>query len=103
EGAEPAREGEGAGWVRGRALDHGLERQAEVQELRERRDQVVNGPVNVELVHVARDRPGEQLLAKRLLGDVEGKTRPAVAHVEVHAALDGRAHLGKNAPAPVQD
>ena len=74
-----------------------------MQELGQRRRQVEDRAVHVELVHVAGDGAGQQLLLQRLLGHVEGEAARAVADVQVDAPRHRRLHLGQHPALVVED
>ena len=98
--AESLRESECTRGIGRCALDDLIERQSQVQELRERRDQVEHRSVHVELMHIARNGSGQQVLLQRLLRDVEGETARAMADIQVHSAGDRRAYGRQDAAVP---
>ena len=74
-----------------------------LQELGNGRRQVEHGPVNIELVHVAGNRAGQQSLLQSLLGRVEGEAAGAVPDIEVDAGGDALEDLVMHTAVVVED
>jgi hypothetical protein len=80
-----------------------VEREAEVEELRHGGRQVVDGPVDVVDVEVARDRAGPQSLGEGAPGHREGERAAPVADVEVDAARGRLARGAQHLALAVED
>jgi hypothetical protein len=69
--SEAIRESERPGGVSCRTLNNLIERQSHVHELRKRSDQVKHRTVHVELMYIARNGSGQEVLLQRVFGNIE--------------------------------
>ena len=77
--------------------------QAEMEELRQRRHEVVDRPIHVEAMEVGADRVGPEAVGERGLAPPERERARAVADIEQDAPLSRLDRRGMDAPGVVED
>lgn len=94
---------EGVGGIGGGAGDDIFQFHSQVEEFGESGGEIENGAMHVELVHIARDGTGGEVLFERGFGDVPAEGAGAVAYVKADAVGDDFTDFGQDAHVGVHD